>query len=40
MYSFLMSFGAELTVVKPPHIRQELLRRHIDAVEHLQMITF
>ncbi|MFK4303182.1 putative DNA-binding transcriptional regulator YafY [Paenibacillus sp. RC254] len=40
LYSFLMSFGAELTVVKPPHIRQELLRRHIDAVEHLQMITF
>jgi predicted DNA-binding transcriptional regulator YafY len=38
LYSFLMSFGSDLTVVKPPHIGQELLRRHIKAVEHLQQV--
>lgn len=36
LYSFLLSFGSDLTVVDPPHIEQELLRRHIKAVEHLQ----
>ncbi|WP_246310984.1 helix-turn-helix transcriptional regulator [Paenibacillus xylanilyticus] len=38
LYSFLMSFGAELTVLKPPHVRQELLHRHMKAVQHLQKV--
>ncbi|PQP84986.1 transcriptional regulator [Paenibacillus sp. PCH8] len=38
LYSFLMSFGSELTVVEPAHVGQELLRRHIKAVEHLQNV--
>jgi len=38
LYSFLMSFGSDLTVIKPPHVGQELLRRHIKAVEHLQQV--
>lgn len=36
LYSFLMSFGAELTVLKPNKVREELLIRHQKAVEHLQ----
>jgi len=36
LYSFLMSFGAELTVLEPPHVRHELLRRYQNAVKHVQ----
>nr|WP_261780086.1 YafY family protein [Paenibacillus xylanexedens] len=36
LYSFLMSFGAELTVLEPPHVRHELLRRYQQAVKHVQ----
>ena len=35
LYSFLMSFGAEVTVVEPARVRGELLRRHQRAVQHL-----
>ncbi|WP_036617090.1 helix-turn-helix transcriptional regulator [Paenibacillus sp. FSL H7-689] len=38
LYSFLLSFGSELTVIEPVHVGQELLRRHIKAVEHLQNV--
>lgn len=34
-YAFLMSFGGDVTVVRPAHIRSELLRRHRRAVERL-----
>ncbi|WP_267879783.1 helix-turn-helix transcriptional regulator [Paenibacillus massiliensis] len=36
LYSFLMSFGAELTVLKPDKVREQLLIRHQKAVEHLR----
>ncbi|MNW39636.1 HTH domain protein [compost metagenome] len=36
LYSFLMSFGAELTVLKPNKVREKLLIRYQKAVEHLQ----
>ncbi|WP_260865771.1 helix-turn-helix transcriptional regulator [Paenibacillus xylanexedens] len=36
LYFFLMSFGAELTILEPTYIRQELLHRHRMAVAHLQ----
>ncbi|WNS45252.1 YafY family protein [Paenibacillus sp. MMS20-IR301] len=35
LYSFLMSFGADVTVVEPVRVRDELLRRHRLAVAHL-----
>ncbi|WP_458463918.1 helix-turn-helix transcriptional regulator [Paenibacillus sp.] len=38
LYSFLLSFGSELTVIEPAHVGHELLRRHIKAVEHLQNV--
>ncbi|MNI41444.1 hypothetical protein D3C73_956970 [compost metagenome] len=35
LYSFLMSFGADVTVIEPISVQKELLRRHRMAVEHL-----
>ncbi|CAM4042891.1 helix-turn-helix transcriptional regulator [Saccharibacillus endophyticus] len=35
LYSFLMSFGGDVTVAEPAHIQEELLRRHRRAVKHL-----
>ncbi|WP_253299426.1 helix-turn-helix transcriptional regulator [Paenibacillus barcinonensis] len=34
LYSFLLSFGSKVTVIKPSAVRQELRRRHQDAVSH------
>ncbi|OWR30184.1 transcriptional regulator [Saccharibacillus sp. O23] len=35
IYAFLMSFGGDVSVVRPAHVRDELLRRHLRAVELL-----
>ncbi|OWA33513.1 transcriptional regulator [Saccharibacillus sp. O16] len=35
LYSFLLSFGGDVSVLQPAHVRHELLRRHRRAVEHL-----
>lgn len=35
LYSFLMSFGSKVTVTEPAAVREELLRRHQEAVAHL-----
>lgn len=35
IYAFLMSFGGDVSVVRPAHVRDELLRRHRRALEML-----
>lgn len=36
LFSFLLAFGSDVIVQEPLHIKEELIRRHIKAVEHLQ----
>ncbi|PYE49619.1 YafY family transcriptional regulator [Paenibacillus barcinonensis] len=38
LYSFLLSFGSKVTVLQPSAVRQELRRRHQDAVSHMLLL--